>query len=378
MARCYGILGLRPQLLFLALRVLVPALLVLAGCHARRSGETTGTFQLETTSPQVRLELLAQTPMSRARAVALLNERAYVARGLDGLTLLDVSDPARPQVITALPPEKAQPLHLAVMPGTSWLVSADRFRGVLVYETAHSEALTTVAQIAVPGIATHVNFFERAGRRYAAVACGGEGVAFLDVTDPRAPLIVSSATRGTDYVTEVLVRGGAAFVANNDDGGFELFDLTDVAQPRPLYRLYLPGYSVACDFHPPFVAVALRHRGVALLETDAHRLLGGTAPVSETTPSMRLCANWCRSPSYCQGVEFLSPSLLAVANNEMGLEIYDISQPSMPRLAAWIALAGEAVSLTRKDDLLYVSCWDGGLAIVRFTVTPSLGDEPSR
>lgn len=363
-------MGLRPQLLFLAL-------LVLAGCQARRAVDRVLPAGPDASGREAHLELLSQTPMTRARAVALVNERAYVARGLEGMTILDVTNPTSPQLVAVIPPEKAQPLHLEMLPSSSWLVAADRFRGVVVYDLAQPDELVTVAQVSVPGIATHVSFFERGGRPYAAVACGGEGVVFLDFSSPRSPHIVSSASRGADYVTDVLVRGGAAFVANNDEGGFELFDLTDVAHPRPLYRLYLPGYCVACDFQPPHVAVALRHRGVALLHTDVHAVLDGFhAP--QSTPTMTLCANFRRSPSYYQGVTFLSPSLLAAANNESGLEIYDVAQPAMPRLAAWLPLAGEAVAVEKNDDLLYVCCWDGGLAIVRFDVTQGLGEEKPR
>ena len=309
------------------------------------------------------LDLLSTFPLSRARSVALLGETAYVARGLDGASLLNIANPHRPTLIAHWPTTVTQPLHFAISPASKVLFAADRFRGLLAFDLAASDPTTTIAELPLPGIATHLELFDRGSRRYAAVSCGGEGFAIVDVTDPRAPTRVSLFSLGTDYVTQVCVRGHAAFVANNDDGGLELFDMAKLDKPRPVYRASMPGYCVAVDCAPPLAIVALRHAGFAVLRTNAHEQFASN--LTSENPSLELLCRVSRIPAYYRGIRFLNNQLVALANSDAGVELYDVSRAEIPVLEDSIAVPGDPVSIEFRGDLLYVAAWDGGLCIVR-------------
>jgi len=364
MPGCFGKFVACAQLLFVFA-------LLLAGCHAPEGHVPAPATAAGTTPPdaRVRLEHVARVPMTRARGVVLHNRCAYVARGLDGATVVDVADPRHPRTLFDWPTSLTQPLHFALYPHSDLLFVADRFRGLLAFDLRTGDLPTTVAEFPLPGIATHLNFFERGSQCCAAVACGGGGFAIVDVTDPRRPALRSTFTTGTDYVTDVRVHRAAAFVANNDDGGFELFDVTDLSRPRPVYRASLPGYSVAVDFSPPIAAVALRSSGFAIMRTDAHEKFGAGPLPPDALPVFDLLARVSRLPQYDQGVTFVGPALLAVANSNAAVELYDVSQPETPVLEDAVFVEGEPVSITCQGEYLYVAAWDGGLTILRMQPT---------
>lgn len=312
-----------------------------------------------------RLRMIAHLPMGRARAVALDGDRAFVARNFEGMTVVEVADPSQPKVLGHLSAAVCRPLDVAVAaPGL--VAVADRFRGLLLMDVTNLDRPTTVAELLLPGIATAVDVFRRAANSYVAVAAGGGGVHLVDITNVRSPRVVTSHTLGTDYATQVRIAGSFAYLANNDDGGFEVFHLDERTRLHPLYRIHLPGYAVGVDVRPPLVAVALRTGGFALfreLPTEASR--------TATTPTLQLLAFVSHYPDYCQRLAFVDPHELLVANNESGVQLYDLASPEAPVLEDSCEVPGEAVSLAIRGPYIYVCAWDGGFVVLHRDEVPA-------
>ncbi|MGC8740172.1 MAG: LVIVD repeat-containing protein [Candidatus Sumerlaeaceae bacterium] len=307
-----------------------------------------------------KLEKIGQLPLKRARAVALVGNRAFVAQNFQGLSEVDISSPAAPRLLRHVPPASLQPLHIVESSDGRYLFVADRFRGFL---TLRADNLSTYAALPLEGIATKIHLFYHADKAYAAVACGGGGLRILDVTNPLAPNVVSSFTLGTDYATDVCLAGHLALLANNDEGGLEMFRVADPALLQPLQRISLPGYCVAVQAAPPLFAAALRNGGFAILRTDAISM--PRTEIAETSPPVELLSLVNKFPDYAQDICFLPHDLFAVANNENGIQLYNLADPAIPQLEDSMLVGGEVVALRWRDPYLHACAWDAGFVIMR-------------
>ncbi len=170
---------------------------------------------------------------------------AYVARYVDGLRIVDVSDPAAPADL-------------------GW------------------------SPVALPDVTEIYNDVKIAdgptGRRYALMCSSDRGVVVIDVTDPTAP--VERATfppppPGEDSVGVHTVftetRGGVtrAYLANTTTIGLDVWDVTDPEQPAPLGSYVDP--EVATDFsaylHDLYVEngfAYLNYWGLGFIVVDAN------------------------------------------------------------------------------------------------------------
>lgn len=336
--------------------LLIAALLLLS---CTRPPESEKTIALPDDDPAA-LEAVGQLQLTRARAIALSGRRGFVARNFDGLSEIDLSTPCAPRLIRTIAPTVMQPLDVVESRDGRYLFLADRFRG---FVTVRSDTLTTCGALALDGIATKISLFARNQKHFAAVACGGGGLQIVDVSDPLSPKVASSFVLGTDYATDAAVAGSLVFLANNDEGGLEMFSLPEPPVPKPLVRISLPGYCVAVDVAAPLFSAALRNGGFAILRTTAFRAAPSETIV--TTPSIELLSLVSKFPDYVQDVCFLPNDHIAVANNENGVQVYDISDPTLPRLKDSQRVDGEAVALRWQEPYLYVCAWDGGLVIMR-------------
>jgi len=298
----------------------------------------------------------AHIPLKGARSITFDGTKAFVCQNFSGLSVLDISSPETPKLVRHYPPEILQPLHAEIMP-EHVLVAADRFRGLALFDVSQPDNPTTLSVLATPGIATRVHLFRSQEKPYVGVACGGAGFIVADMSDVTSPTIVGQFSLGTDYVSDMYVTKSLAFIANNNDGGLELFDLSSPRIPRPLMRVSLRGYCVSLDVQYPLLAVAYRTGGAALLkiERDAR----------SSTPSLTLLSRVSTFPDYVHHVRFIPPRWLAAANNARGVQFYDISDPRTPVFVNSWEGEGEAVFVGIHEGYLYVCAWDGGVSIIK-------------
>ncbi len=119
------------------------------------------------------------------------------------------------------------------------------------------------------------------------------GMAFVDVSDIRAPVLKSWVMTG-DYKNDIEIHGGNAFVAG--DGGVQIFDVTDPTSPSELAYITTGSRTGQVDVHG---------------------------------------------------------DLAYLAANQ--LRIYDVSDPSNPGLISSFGVGGVANDLKIKDGVAYVS-----------------------
>jgi len=159
---------------------------------------------------------------------------AYVADGLGGLRVLDVSDAAHPtEVGVCDTPGSA--LGVALKDNYAYLADADQgLRIIAVSDPSHP---TEISFSPMPGIASDVAVMSR----YAYVASAGEGLRVVNISDPAHP------TEAGLYETAGTARGvtgsvgGYACVAD-DEGGLVIL--------RPMPK------AVTADFAAPLAGLA--------------------------------------------------------------------------------------------------------------------------
>jgi 3D (Asp-Asp-Asp) domain-containing protein len=201
---------------------------VSAGGHAAISAVTVRSFAPQAAS--------AVSIPGFANAVAVDGAYAYVAAGLGGLQVVDVSNLFSPFV-------------------AGWLPLAGNANGV------------------------------RVANSLAYLAMGEAGLAIVDVHNPPRPVLLATLPlAGT--AMNLAVRAELAYVAL-DTAGLEIVDVSKPSQPLALGYLPLPGEARGVDVSGTLAVVAALSAGVHVIDVGnpSHPALLGTAPTRTSPPS---------------------------------------------------------------------------------------------
>jgi hypothetical protein len=158
-----------------------------------------------------------------ANGVAVDARHAYIAAGVTGLQVVDVSDPRNPFIVGSVDtPGNANDVRVV----ENLVYLADGSAGLQIVDVGTPASPVIVGTLDTPGIATDLAV--RDGFAY--VADGSAGLAVIDVSVPAAPVLRGTVdtpgnARGVD------VDGGFAVVADAT-GGVHVIDVGDPAAPR--------------------------------------------------------------------------------------------------------------------------------------------------
>jgi hypothetical protein len=198
-----------------------------------------------------------------ARGVAVSGSHAYVADGGSGLQVVDVSNPASPQIVGAADP-----------PGAARDVAVSG-RHVYVASGSMGFYVVDVSNPAIPRIMGGADTPDRAwgvalSGDYAYVADRSSGLQVVDISTPASPRLVGGAdTPGQTW--GVAVSGSYAYVAN-DLRGLKVANLYNPASPRFVGGVNTPGEA----------------RGVAVSESYAY--------IADYTSGLQIVPAQCEVP----------------------------------------------------------------------------------
>jgi hypothetical protein len=202
-----------------------------------------------------------------ANAVRVSGGYAYIADGPNGLVVVDVHNPANP-VLAGQVAASAPVLGLAVAGGRAYL--AEGIYGLEIVDVSNPASPQLMGGVGVPGEAKGVDVVDQ----LAVVAAGSAGVAVVDVSDSFLPVLLGSVALQPDVsgAGAVTVRDRLAYVTNGDAylGGFRVVDFS-VPESPVVVGASSNGYGLA--------GVAL-DGGLALF---ANRALPGTVPVFDVS-----------------------------------------------------------------------------------------------
>ena len=240
-----------------------------------------------------------------AIAVDAVPGLAFVAMHQAGLDIVNISDPDHPALLTHFDTPRTV-RDVKIVGDLAYLV--DRIYGLYILDISDPANPAVLSVTDTPGLAERVTI---AGT-LAIVAHGTYDTQIIDISDPGHPAIVSSIPPSINKVgvLQTAMQGDLLYVADRTSG-YRVFDLGN---------------------------------------PDAPMLLGSFNPVITGETS---------------SVRALLPmgNLLYVANWSFGLTTLDNSDPLNPRIIANYPSSGDALNLTKRDNLMFISAGDGGLQI---------------
>jgi hypothetical protein len=243
-----------------------------------------------------RLTFLGSSLWTKAHDVEIRGELAYCAF-LDGLMILDLSDPRNPETLSEL--------YLG---------------GGFAVALAGNHAL---------------------------VAAADKGLAVIDVTDPKAP-ILKGVLDTAGEARDVAAYGSIALVADGP-GGLLAVDIANPAAPKVAGSWDSPGEATGIVLRDRSLFLAAGSAGLQIVDiADPARLAPvGALDTDGTAESVALSGNY----AY-------------IADGSGGIKVVDVTSPAAPKLAASLVASGYAHSVAANEKLLCVgSLYDGGYQI---------------
>jgi hypothetical protein len=277
--------------------------------------------------------------------VAIRGKYAYVADGLKGLQIIDISTPENCALIGSCA-TRGDAQSVTVVGNYAYI--ADHISGMHIVDVSDPTAPTLVATYAyVPesdGLTVVGN--------YAYIAGGATGLLILDVSDPHKPHAVGRYdTAG--HAFDVAVIDNRAYVADYS-AGLVVLDVSDPTMPIFLgsYRGNLQAIGVSVSGKYAYLAAGLPGLLIVDISNPENCVLAG----SYDTPGLNNGA---------VGVYVQWPYAF-VADNLAGLEVYDVTDPKSIALVGRYDTDGDSQRLTVVDGLVYLADYNKGLQIFGF------------
>ena len=271
---------------------------------------------------------------SAIRGITVAGGTAYVADGAGGMYIVDVSNPANPQVLGRyVPPGFAEKVavsdHLAFLAdGPAGLRIVDVSNPANPREVGSIYGLDYAFGVAVSG-------------NYAYVAAGGSGILIANVADPTHPVEVGTlATSG--YAHGVDVVGSTVYIAD-EWGGLVIADVSYPATPRTLGVAQSDGWAYQVVLSGKWAYVADTYAGLSAFD------------VSNSTAPKEMWSGPAVAPESWQANDLaITGGLVLVADLQNGLRVIDVSgSPSEGYQVGMFAGFGPAGDIFASGKYLY-------------------------
>ncbi len=232
---------------------------------------------------------------------------AYLADGLGGLKIINISDPHNPVILGTFKLHDCNFITDCIKHED--LVYVASFRdGLIILNVSYPSSPYQVGTY-------HLNYCYRifVSGSYCFVADYAEGLKIIDVSDPREPFVVGSFYDG-GVALGVYVVGNYAYVADGPDG-LEIIDVGDPTNPKKVGSFYDGGY--AFDI---FVA-----DGIAYVADG----WGNLEILNVSDPTNPVKVGEYDTEGYAYKV-LVNGSYAYVAEGYNGLEVINVSDPANP------------------------------------------------
>ena len=265
---------------------------------------------------------------------------AYIAGGVNGLHIFDISDPSNPIWINQVDmPRYAY--DVAVSGGYAYV--ADGTAGLQIIDIDPPESAYIVKTVNTPGQANGV----AVSVGYAYVADGEKGLQIINVAKPELAYIVNTVdTPGVTYF--VVVTGGYAYVT---DGNLHIIDIDPPESAYIINAVDTPGWARGLALSGGYAYVASSAGGLQIIDIDP--------------PESAYIINAVDTPGPGSAEDVaLSGGYAYVAYESKGLQIIDIDPPESAYIVNTVDMPGSAYDVALSGEYAYVADRDAGLQIV--------------
>lgn len=268
----------------------------------------------------------------------------YVADGISGVKIIDITYPHNPQILASLD-ESYQAHSLDVVGDFVFVATLDdglRVINVTNPTTPFTEA-TLDTGATFTGVQTSGNF------AFLTDWVGNFDV--VNITVPKSPILLSS-TGTSGHAFKTVVDGSYAYVSLASDG-VEVFNITNPSQPVSVYSFDTPGN-----------ATELLKSGQNLYISDGYN--GGLRILNVQNPTHPVTENYLRTAGTTTGVA-LSDNFVFVGDSVQGLVVTSYATPIPIQTVGTEPLNNNVTTLKVLGDLLFASVGSEGLQIVNIS-----------
>ncbi|MEN8097841.1 MAG: hypothetical protein ABFQ89_02090 [Chloroflexota bacterium] len=315
----------------------------------------------------------------RINGIAVDNDFAYLIT-TTGMVIVDVSDPALPQIRSIFPGGGEQ---IQLMNGFALVVAREAgLRVVMISDPDHPKLS---GALDLPGSAVALELDEESNIAY--VASDSAGLLAIDVRSPDFLRVIAHLEL-EDGAQEVALRGNLLAVSSGDrmvmveigesalmedigyyapprrirrvttsystayaadiHGGLKIYDIADPSHPHLIYGEFNhTSFDITVDNYRAYLADGVR--GVRIMDISRR-----SAPREISHIELR---------GKAQGITKWDQYLL-VAAGQNGLYIYNIANETQPRLVGHLDTDGDARDVVVSDWKAYVADGPAGLAII--------------
>jgi len=294
-------------------------------------------------------------PATAAVGVTVAGATAFVAEGTNGVRLVRLTEPDRPQSFGRLPTIGSAGM-VAVDGPTAYVTTG--VAGVEIFAWSDAGTAERLAILDTPGNASAVRL--TGSRLY--VADGGAGWSVYDVADPRNPRRLGGVdTPG--LVQDLQVVGPRLFVADGSRG-LSVYSVTDPTAPERVGH-----FDVTIKDADGLSAEGQAMR-VQVVGSTAYLLDWpvGVRILDVTDPANPQERGRISNPRRINGMT-VSGTKVALAVGADGIETWDVSDPATPVKAGTFDTAGSARAVASTGGRWMVADREGGLLV--------LADEPA-
>ena len=201
------------------------------------------------------------------------------------------------------------------------------------------------SSIAIPGYANNVF----ASNNYAYVASGSAGLTIVNVSDPKAPTIVSQFdTAGT--AIDIKVLNNLAYVADGNSG-LVIIDISSVSNPTQLSSLDTTGQAQDLSLQDTHAYIADGSSGIQVVD------------ISE--PALPLIVGQISGMGTTKGID--TNGSIAAVGSTTGLHIIDISSPETPKIISSLSII-DIKDLVIEGNYVHVAAYNSGYLVVDISV----------
>ncbi len=265
-----------------------------------------------------RLVGMVRTP-GQAEGVVVKDGYAFVCDGLDGLKVIDVSNPEKPRIVANFS-FGGNLKQIRIEDSTAYIANFDDVDGLLVLDISDIKNITLIGKFDPPGYEHVRDLF--VGENYVYLADFTGGMQIVDKKN--LSLVATYRSRGVAY--SVAVKDNIALLADSD-AGVDVINISQPAEPEKIGKFNTLGYAIKVKLLGT----------IAFVTTGSH----GLYVFDITSPAMPRLLSHYDTPGNAFGF-FIDGKYLYLADFDNGLIVLDISDPTSPLLVSHFMIPGGA------------------------------------
>ncbi len=286
--------------------------------------------------------------------VCVEGDYAYMACGIKGMHIVDISDPVNPFWVNRVD-TIGKAGGVAVAGGYAYVVG-EFFQIIDIEPVESAYIVNTLNQV------DHAYYVSISGN-YAYVS-GGDEFSILDITDPVTPSVITTIelSGGGMFSSfsfgKITASGGYAYVGMSHFSGdigiggsisyyFKIYDIDPPESAHSVESLDIGSFAKDIVVMGGYAYITKGDLAIIDIDPPESAYMVGSAPLIYNTTSLELSGNY----AY-------------VTDSKSGLEIFDIQQPESPYLVNTIYTPGEAEDVALAGDYAFIADEGSGLQII--------------